>query len=621
MSSAKLFRRRKSKCLHSTAISDQSNVKSIFTDDETDAVLLVDADNAFNKINRKVMLHNIRIICPVIATYVINSYYINARLFVSGGVEIESSEGTTQGDPTAMPLYALASIPLLNAISTSNSKHSAYADDLSCAGKIKNLLIWWNILSTTGPKIGYFPKASKSWLIVKPEKYELAKSIFRETSINITIEGKRHLGAVIGSDEFKKSYVDEKVSSWVNELTMLSKIAQFYPQSAYCAYTSGFCHKFNYIMRTIPDIAEQLRPIEEIIRHKFIPAISDNRTCNEAERKLLSLPVKMGGLGLAEITIISEIEFLTSINKTKSITHKIVNQNCITNLTVGQDTEFTTKANYQDQLLKELKTKMNKKQLKANEIARSDGASAWLTTLPLKDENFMLTKREFIDAVHLRYGWDMKSTPDNCVCQAKFSVDHAMSCKVGGFISIRHNELVDLTADLLSTTCKDVVKEPVLQPTPDSTEDLRADISARGFWQKLQRTFLDVRVFYPFAPSYQNQNLASTMKSMEKIKKRKYNKRILEAENGSFTPLIFSSNGGMSHETKRFFSRLSELVSEKGKQEYAVTASWIKRKISFSLIRTAVICIRGSRSRRHIVPKADILEDIDVLNELVKIKS
>lgn len=74
----------------------------IFKNSETEAVLLVDADNAFNSINREALLHNIEYLCPSISTFVYNCYVVPARLFVIGGRELKSQEGTTQGDPTAM---------------------------------------------------------------------------------------------------------------------------------------------------------------------------------------------------------------------------------------------------------------------------------------------------------------------------------------------------------------------------------------------------------------------------------------------------------------------------------------------------------------------------------------
>lgn len=68
----------------------------------------MDASNAFNALNRAAALHNVRISCPTIATYAINTYRLPARLFILGGKELTSAEGTTQGDPLAMSLYAIS---------------------------------------------------------------------------------------------------------------------------------------------------------------------------------------------------------------------------------------------------------------------------------------------------------------------------------------------------------------------------------------------------------------------------------------------------------------------------------------------------------------------------------
>ena len=72
---------------------------AIFKEEEMDAVLLIDASNAFNTLNRAAALHNIRVLCPSTATYAINVYGQPVRLFITGGSELKSAEGTTQGDP------------------------------------------------------------------------------------------------------------------------------------------------------------------------------------------------------------------------------------------------------------------------------------------------------------------------------------------------------------------------------------------------------------------------------------------------------------------------------------------------------------------------------------------
>ena len=155
---------------------------SMFSENDSDAIFLVDADNALNRINRNVILHNIRILCPIIATYVINSYSQEARLFIAGGEGITPVEGTAQGDPTAIPTYALGFLPPLNITTTDSTKHAAYTGNINCVGKLRNILPKRNKLNNFGPKIGYFPKTNKSWLIVKPEKYETAK-VYSKTRI------------------------------------------------------------------------------------------------------------------------------------------------------------------------------------------------------------------------------------------------------------------------------------------------------------------------------------------------------------------------------------------------------------------------------------------------------
>ena len=94
---------------------------TIFESDDTDAVLLIDASNAFNALNRAAALHNIRILCPIIAIYAINTYRQPARLFVIRWKEIVSAEGTTQGDPLAMGLYALRVQPLITSLQAASS--------------------------------------------------------------------------------------------------------------------------------------------------------------------------------------------------------------------------------------------------------------------------------------------------------------------------------------------------------------------------------------------------------------------------------------------------------------------------------------------------------------------
>ena len=167
----------------------------------------MDASNAFNSLNRSGALWNISNTCPPIATVLCNCYRSPIYLYVDGTV-LHSCEGTTQGDPLAMPMYALATIPLIGKLSEVDSvTQTWYADDASAGGNLSDLHAWWNLLSDIGPKFGYFPNASKTWLIVKEELLDQASEEFGDTNIQLTSEGRPYLGSPLGSLSFVNSFV------------------------------------------------------------------------------------------------------------------------------------------------------------------------------------------------------------------------------------------------------------------------------------------------------------------------------------------------------------------------------------------------------------------------------
>ena len=94
------------------------SVRECFLEDDTDAILLVDASNAFNSIKRMSALHNIRHLCLSITKILTNCYRAPTKLFIDGDFNY-SQKGTTQGDPFGMPMYALATMPLMRKLITS----------------------------------------------------------------------------------------------------------------------------------------------------------------------------------------------------------------------------------------------------------------------------------------------------------------------------------------------------------------------------------------------------------------------------------------------------------------------------------------------------------------------
>ena len=101
--------------------------------------------------------------------------------------------------------------------------------------------------------------------------------------------------------------------------------------------------------------------------------------------------------------------------------------------------------------------------------------------------HFVLNKKEFRDAMNLRYGKDLKGLPSKCPCGQFFNMTHTLNCKTGGFVAIRHNRVIYFEAQLLTEICDDVEIEPPLQPLEGEIinglagVNAKPDVRARGF--------------------------------------------------------------------------------------------------------------------------------------------
>ena len=590
-------------------------MRQTFADEETEGALLVDATNAFNSINRQAALHNISVICPPLAQVLFNTYQAPVRCVIQGSGEVSSSEGTTQGDPLATAMYALAVRPLIDCLQSPcpTVKQVWYADDATGAATCSELRTWWDTLLAQGQSFGYHPNASKTHLIVKEQFLDEARRLFEGTNVNITVHGKRHLGAAIGSREYTEQYVGDKVKAWTQELLQLAEIATSQPHVAYAAFVHGLSSRWTYLSRTIPEVSDLFQPLEDAIHQVFIPSLTGRPPCSKLIRDLLALPVRLGGLGLTNPTVICDDNFQASVKLTAPLVAVIATQD--QTLEIDPNDIFVAKTEirasnrqHSEDLANVIYSQLTPEMKRCVDLTKERGSSSWLSVLPLSEQGFHLHKGEFRDALCLRYGWSLSNTPQLCNCGKAFTVNHAMVCHMGGFPTIRHNEIRDLTASLLTEVCPNMAIEPHLQPlsgesfrlaSTNTDDGARLDVRTRGFWNTRQDTFFDVRVFHPNAPSNSSRSLPAAYKKHEDEKKRTYGQRILEIEHGVFTPLVLSTSGGMGREAQTFYKRLADLLSLKRDVPYCSLMGWLRCKLSFATLRSAVMCIRGSRSSRH----------------------
>ena len=162
-----------------------------------------------------------------------------------------------------------------------------------------------------------------------------------------------------------------------------------------------------------------------------------------------------------------------------------------------------------------------------------------------------------------------------------------------------------MNAEFLRQACYDVQLEPGLLPIENNefrvsginTDKARLDISARGLWSPFQKTMFDVRIFHPNAKSYKSKSLPALYKLHEKQKKRDYGDRVTQREKASFTPLVYSTHGGMATEAEKFHKRLGKIISEKRKERYSDVVSHMRVKLRFTLLRSVLVSLRGTRGR------------------------
>ena len=159
-----------------------------------------------------------------------------------------------------------------------------FADDSTGAGKLKE----------TGPKYGYYLKPSKTFLIAKNEELLVkAREIFEGEEIKLTADGHRHVGAVIGTEEFRDEFISERVLKWAKYVTELAGFAKEEPQAALCAFNTGLSQSWTFIQRTVQGVSALFEALEDVIRNSLIPAICW-KVVSDVERESIALPYRYG---------------------------------------------------------------------------------------------------------------------------------------------------------------------------------------------------------------------------------------------------------------------------------------------------------------------------------------
>jgi hypothetical protein len=602
-------------------------MRGFLDEDQSDGILLIDADNAFNRVNRAVALRNMQYICPAMKHVLINFYRSPTRIFMNsdGFFELFSQEGTTQGCPLAMAMYALALVPLSKHLQPL-CKQVWYADDATGCDTLERMHTWFEALLEYGPRYGYYPKPSKCILVVKADKLQRAQEVFKGSKVKVQEEGSkdkgveinclgtRHLGAAVGNPTFKESYIKHKINNWVVAVKNLAEIAATQPHAAFAAFTQSLQGQWTFLTRAMPEVSHLFQPLEDSIRYQFIRSLL-KREVNDRERDMISLPARMGGLGIykpmEECLISSTNSAYISAPLVRLIQRQmfdfdpleLTDEMKALRADVDKESDARSKARLEMVLTDappELKL--------AVRAASEKGASSWVTASPSFDHGTVLHKGEFVDACYIRYGWTLLDLPVTCACGVAFNVQHALDCKLGGLRIIQHNEVRDTIAQVMREAGHSTVEiEPQLQPldgevfdykSANKEDEARSDIKCCGFFRNMRQAYFDVKVVSPFARSNVQLKPAQLFKNAERSKMREYHERILNVEQADFCPLVFTCSGGMAPKSHAVMKRLAEKLSAKQNLSLSVVSGWLRCRLSFALLRTTLLCVRATRSKK-----------------------
>ena len=216
----------------------------------------------------------------------------------------------------------------------------------------------------------------------------------------------------LGTTTFTHSFVTSKIASWVDEIKRLSSTAKIQPQAAYTALPHGIMGRWAFPMRSLKGIEDQFQSLEDVIRHSLLSVITGHPAISDTERKLIALPVRLGGMGISIPTEMASSQYEASATIKEPLVSSICNQSCNSNetdvnsLQVRMRNELSRcrRQSQQEEAAKLKETLPSTLQI-SMELASKKGASAWLTAIPIKEYSFTLHKQAFRDALCIPYDW------------------------------------------------------------------------------------------------------------------------------------------------------------------------------------------------------------------------
>ena len=152
------------------------------------------------------------------------------------------------------------------------------------------------------------------------------------------------------------------------------------------------------------------------------------------------------------------------------------------------------------------------------------------------------------------------------------------------------------SGDLASLVWSPVTREPVVRDGSTGADILIADLCVQGVWEPQTEALFDIRVVDTDARSYRTRPPRDVLSTAKGEKKRKY-LQACQDRHATFTPLCVSVDGMLGSESEFFVKRLSDFLAAEWERPYSVIIGWVRARLSFAILRAALLCVRGSRTK------------------------
>lgn len=361
--------------------------------------------------------------------------------------------------------------------------------------------------------------------MVRGNNQQAAESFVNANNLGFIVTTRsRYLGGYVGDASALDKWLKAKISDWSHGIQELAQVASSHPQSAYAGLQKSLQHEWAYVQRVVEGTSEHFIPLEEALTTTFLPSLFGERSIEDAHRRpLAALPVKHAGLEIPNPVATSDSSYKLST---------LVCGHLIGALRLDSDVQFsqvdhssTRKENIA--AMRKRKTKEHESKLTtilstldadtACTVKRGKVCGQWLSVMPSRVSGTELSPQEFRDNLLLRYGRTPGDLPAQCDgCGGRFTVSHALDCKKGGLVMLRHNEIqgevtelgskalspsavrVEPLIHLDSSTTEDSAETPKSNTDPNQSTDhaandgKRGDVLIRGLYKRGMDTIIDV---------------------------------------------------------------------------------------------------------------------------------